>query len=190
MEQLAWDVVGLLDELKIDHAYFCGLSLGGMIGMFLGTHAPQRFRKMVFCNTAAKIGTGESWNTRIQNIRSGGMKAVSRAVFERWLTAAYRAAHPAEAQAVLAILESANTEGYIACCTALRDANFRNDIAKIRMPCLAVAGTHDPTSPPAELQFLANNVPGAAYVELSAAHLSNIEAAEEFNRQVLQFLLA
>jgi len=190
MEQLGWDVVHTLDALKIDRAHFCGLSLGGMIGMFLGVHAPERFQKLVFCNTAAKIGTAESWNTRIQNVQTGGITAVSNTVFERWLTADYRSAHPAESQRILAMLESANTEGYIACCAALRDADFRNDIAKIRVPCLAVAGTQDLTSPPAELQFLVNAIPGAGYVELPAAHVSNIEAAEEFTKHVLQFLLA
>jgi 3-oxoadipate enol-lactonase len=190
MGQLAGDVVRVLDTLRIDRAYFCGLSLGGMIGMFLGTHAPGRFHKLVFCNTAAKIGTAESWNTRITNVQNGGMKAVSQAVYERWLSAGYRSAHPAESQKVLAMLEAANTEGYVGCCGALRDADFRNDIGKIRLPCLAVAGTKDLTSPPAELQSLANAIPGARYAELPAAHISSIEAAEEFNRQVLNFLLA
>jgi 3-oxoadipate enol-lactonase len=190
IEKLSGDVVALLDSLKIDRAYFCGLSMGGMIGMFLGTHAPDRFHKLVFSNTAAKIGTNESWNTRIKNVQSGGMKSVSTAVFERWLTAAYRSAHPAEAQSVLAMLESANKDGYIACCVALRDADFRADVGNIRLPCLAVAGTQDLTSTPADLQFLANTIPGASYVELPTAHVSNIEAHEEFNHHVLQFLIA
>jgi 3-oxoadipate enol-lactonase len=190
MEQLAGDVVHVLDALKIDRAHFCGLSLGGMIGMLLGTHVPERFHKLVFCNTAAKIGTAESWNTRIASVQSGGMKAVSQAVYERWLSADYRSAHPAESQKVLAMLESANTEGYIACCGALREADFRDAIGGIRLPCLAVAGTKDLTSPPADLQFLAKTIPGAQYAEVSAAHISSIEAAEEFNRQVLEFLLA
>jgi 3-oxoadipate enol-lactonase len=189
IEQLSQDVVGLLDALEIESAYFCGLSMGGMIGMFLGMRAAERFHKLVFCNTAAKIGTNESWNARIQKVQSAGMKAVSATVFERWLTTVYRTAHPAESQSVLAMLESANTKGYVACCAALRDADFRNDVGKIRLPCLAIAGTHDLTSPPADLQFLEKSIPGAAYVELPAAHVSNIEAADEFNRRVLRFLL-
>jgi 3-oxoadipate enol-lactonase len=190
IEQLGRDVLQVLDALQIGRAYFCGLSMGGMIGMWLGKNAPQRFHKMVLCNTAAKIGTAESWNTRIQAVQSGGMKAVSSAVLARWLTANYRAKHPAETQGVLAMMESANVEGYTACCAALREADFRNDVAQIPVPCLAVAGTHDPTSVPADLQFLAKTIPGASYVELDAAHASNIEAPGEFNRQVQQFLLA
>jgi 3-oxoadipate enol-lactonase len=189
IEQLSSDVVGLLDALEIGRAYFCGLSMGGMIGMFLGTRASARFHKLVFCNTAARIGTNESWNARIEKVQSGGMKAVSATVVERWLTAVYRSAHPAESESVLAMLESANTKGYVACCAALRDADFRSDVGNIHLPCLAVAGTHDLTSPPADLQFLAKSIPGAAYVELAAAHVSNIEAADEFNRHVLRFLM-
>ena len=162
MSQLGLDVVHVLDALKIERAYFCGLSLGGMIGMFLGIHSPERFHKLVFSNTAAKIGTDESWNTRIANIQKGGMKSVSSMVFERWLTAGFRTAHP----------------------------EFRNDVNKIRLPTLAVAGTHDPTTPQSELHFLETNIPGAKYAEIPAAHLSNVEAPEEFNRNVLQFLLA
>jgi 3-oxoadipate enol-lactonase len=190
IEQLGRDIVGLLDALRVERAHFCGLSMGGMIGMFLGLHAAERLHKLVLCSTAARIGTNETWNTRIQSVQNGGMKAVSRAVFERWLTDGYRAAHPEESQSVLAMLESANTEGYIACCGALRDADFRSEIGKIGIPCLAVAGTQDLTSPPGELQFLTKSIPGAAYAELPAAHVSNMEAPSEFNRHVLRFLLA
>jgi 3-oxoadipate enol-lactonase len=190
IEQLGRDVLHVLDSLQIDRAYFCGLSMGGMIGMWLGKNAPQRFHKIVLCNTAARIGTAESWDTRIETVERGGMKAVSTGGVERWLSANYRAKHPAETQALLAMMESANVAGYTACRAALREADFRNDVAQISVPCLAVAGTHDPTCVPADLQFLAKTIPGASYVELDAAHGSSIEAPEEFNRQVLQFLLA
>jgi 3-oxoadipate enol-lactonase len=190
IEQLRSDVVHLLDALKVERAYFCGLSMGGMIGMSLGLNAAERFHKLVLCDTAAKIGTAETWNTRIQAVHGGGMKAVSTAVFDRWLTAPYRAAHPAESQSVLAMLESANAQGYTACCAALRDADLRDDIGKIRLPCMALTGTHDLATPPADAHFLAETIPGATYADIPAAHLSNIEARVEFNRQVLQFLLA
>ena len=190
IEQLSWDVVRLMDVLRLDRAYFCGLSMGGMIGMFLGANAPKRFHKLVLCNTAAKIGTAETWNARIQAVQSGGMKAVASAVIERWLTPGYRASHPAETQATLAMLEAANPQGYVACCAAVRDMDQRKSLGNIPVPCLALTGTHDPVAPPAEARFLAEAIPGGKYAELQAAHLSNIEAREDFDRQVLQFLLA
>jgi 3-oxoadipate enol-lactonase len=190
IEQLSWDIVRLLDALQIERANFCGLSMGGLIGMFLGTNAGDRFHKIVLCDTAAKIGTNDSWNTRIQAVQSGGMKAISAGVIERWLTASFRTCHPEETQAIQAMLEAANPEGYIACCAALRDTDLRSTIRTIRNPCLALTGTHDMTSPPEEAHFLERSIPGAAYAEISAAHLSNVEARDEFNRHVLPFLLA
>ncbi len=190
IEQLGWDVVGLLDALKIERAHFCGLSMGGLIGMFLGANAGDRFHKIVLCDTAAKIGTNDSWNTRIQAVQSGGMKAISAGVIERWLTARFRTSHPEETLAIQAMLEAANPQGYIACCAALRDADLRSAISTIRNPCLALTGTHDTTSLPEDAHFLERSIPGAAYAEISAAHLSNVEAGDEFNRHVLPFLLA
>lgn len=190
IEQLSWDVVRLLDLLRLDRVYFCGLSMGGMTGMFLGANAPNRFHKIVLCNTAAKIGTAETWNARIHAVENGGMKAIGTLVIERWLTPAFRSSHPAETQSVLAMLEASNQEGYVANCAAVRDMDQRNMLGGIRVPCLVVAGTHDPAATPAEGQFLTKSIPGAEYVELPSSHLSNIEARDEFNRQVLQFLVA
>jgi 3-oxoadipate enol-lactonase len=190
IEQLSWDVVRLLDALQLDRVHFCGLSMGGMTGMFLGANAPKRFQKLVLCNTTARFGPADPWNTRIEKVKSGGMKAVASMVLERWLTPEYRSAHPEEAQSVLAMLESANPEGYVSCCAAVRDADLQNQLKNISVPSLVVTGTFDPAATPAVGQELAHAIPGASYVELPASHLSNIEARDEFNRQVLQFLLA
>src|ERR1700723_2960446 len=94
IEQLARDVLALLDALQIERAHFCGLSMGGMIGMWLGLNAEKRLNKIVLSNTAAKIGKAETWNARIENVRKGGMTAVSAAVWERWFTPAFRARSP------------------------------------------------------------------------------------------------
>ena len=190
ISQLSWDVVHLLDALGLDRVHFCGLSMGGMTGMFLGANAPKRFHKIVLCNTSAKFGTAESWNARINAVREGGMEAVASSVIERWLTPAYRASHPAETAAALGLLESANPEGYIANCAAVRDADLRDLLADVRVPSLVLAGSHDPSATPADGHFLAEHIPGARYAEVVAAHLSNIEARDNFNRTVLEFLKA
>lgn len=190
IEQLSWDVVRLLDVLQLDSVHFCGLSMGGMTGIFLGANAPNRFRKLVLCNTAAKIGTTETWNARIQAVQNGGMKAVASAVIERWLTPVFRSSHPMETHAALAMLEAANPQGYMACCAAVRDMDQRQALHNIRVPCLALTGTYDPVTPPSDAQFLKESIPGARYAEVAAAHLSNIEARDDFNRHVLQFLQA
>lgn len=189
IEQLGWDVIRLLDALQIDRVHFCGLSMGGMIGMFLGANAAKRLNKLVLCNTAAKIGTPDTWNARIQAVQNGGMKSVARTVIERWLTPGYRAAHPSETHAALMVLEAANPEGYAGCCAAVRDADQRQSLAQIHVPCLVLTGTHDPVTPPSDAHFLTEHISGAKYVDVSAAHLSNLEGRDDFNRNVLQFLL-
>lgn len=189
IEQLGWDVVRVLDALKLDRVYFCGLSIGGTTGMWLGANSPNRFQKMALCNTAPKFGAPSAWNTRIEAVRSGGMKAIAGGVLERWLTPEFRVSHPAEAQEVLKMLESANPHGYIGCCEAVRDADMRQSLGQIRVPCLVLSGTHDASATPADGHFLAQNIPGAQYAEIVAAHLSNIEARDDFNAHVLQFLL-
>lgn len=190
IEQLSWDVIRLLDALQLDRVYFCGLSMGGMTGIFLAANTPKRLHKVVLCNTAAKIGTLDSWNARILAVQSGGMKAVASAVIERWLTPVFLCSHPEEAQAALAMLEAANPHGYVACCAAVRDMDQRQTLGNIRVPCLALTGTYDPVTPPTDAQFLKESIPGAKYAEVAAAHLSNIEARNDFNRHVSQFLLA
>jgi 3-oxoadipate enol-lactonase len=188
--QLSWDVVRLLDVLSLDQVHFCGLSMGGMTGMFLGANAPKRFHKIVLCNTAAKFGTPATWNGRINAVREGGMKAVASSVIERWLTPGFRAAHPADTTAAQAMLESANPDGYVANCAAVRDADLRATLGDVQVPALVLAGLHDPVATPADGRFLADRIPGAGYAEVSAAHLSNLEAQAEFNRKVLDFLTA
>lgn len=190
IEQLGRDVVRLLDALKLDRVYFCGLSIGGMTGMYLGANAANRFHKIALCNTAAKIGTNVTWNARIQAVQTGGMKAVAESVVERWLTPGFRASHPDDTQAVLRMLEAAIPQGYVACSAAVRDADLRQNLAVIRVPSLVLAGTHDSSVPLADARLVAEKIPSAQYVEVPAAHLSNIEACDEFNAHVLQFLLA
>lgn len=188
IEQLASDVVQLLDALKLERVYFCGLSMGGMIGIHLGAAHAARLHKIVLCNTAAKIGTPDVWNARITAVQTGGMKAVAGGVIDRWLTVGFRTAHPGETAQVLSMLEGCDPAGYAASCCAVRDADFRQKLGAVHVATLVIAGTHDPATPAADGRLLSEQVRGAKYTELSAAHLSNIEAREDFNREVLAFL--
>ena len=190
VSQLAGDVLGLLDLLRLERVFFCGLSMGGAIGIYLGSHTPQRIQKLVLCNTAAKFGTAETWNARIQAVRSGGMRAVAGSVLERWFTGEFRDAHAADTQATLAMLETTNPQGYLSCCAAVRDVDARPYLGKVSVPTLVLTGTYDPVTPPSEAHYLVSRVPGAGYAEVAAAHLSNIEARDDFNRHVLNFLLS
>ena len=188
IEQLAKDVVASLDELDLDRVHFCGLSMGGMIGMWLAINAPDRLNKLVLCNTGAKIGTLDAWNARIEAVRKNGMKSIAPAVVERWFTPAFRQKSLATISNTLKMIEEANADGYSACCAAIRDCDYREQVGAIRTPTLVISGAHDPATPPADGRFLAQQIPGARYAELNAAHLSNIEAQDRFNQEVVAFL--
>jgi 3-oxoadipate enol-lactonase len=190
IERLSWDIVHLLDLLQLDRVCFCGLSMGGLIGMFLGTHIASRFHKLVLSSTAAKIGTADTWRTRIQAVQSGGMKSVGTLVLERWFTPTFRSSHAADVQSVLAMLEATNPEGYAASCAAVRDSDQRDTVKNIQLPCLIVVGSDDPGTPPAEARFLTKSIAGAQYAELPGSHLCNIESRDEFNWRVLDFLVS
>jgi 3-oxoadipate enol-lactonase len=190
IEQLARDVLALFDELRLDRVHFCGLSMGGQTGMWLALNAPARLNTLILCNTAAKIGTPEMWGTRIEAVRKGGMKSISTAVMERWFSASYRASSPDVVASTKLVLEGANSDGYIANCTAVCDFDVRDAIAVIRVPALVIAGTHDVATTPADGHYLAERIKGARYVELNAAHLSNIEARDPFDSEISSFLLS
>ena len=186
--QLAGDVLALLDTLQLDRVHFCGLSMGGQIGQWLGMHAPNRLHKLILCNTGAKIGNEESWKARIDTVRSKGMKEVAPAVLARWFTLAYREKDPETVASILRALEANNPEGYAACSAAVRDFDSRSSLSQICVPTLVIAGAHDASTPPSDGRYLAEHIPGARYAELNAAHLSNIEDRDRFNQEVGSFL--
>jgi 3-oxoadipate enol-lactonase len=188
LEHLGRDVLEMLDALKIERANFCGLSMGGLTGLWLGIHAGGRIERLVACNTAARVGTAEAWNSRMAAVRSGGMQAVTPALLERWFTAAFRERSPAVIESTREMLLGAPVEGYLACCAAVRDADLREKVSAIKIPTLVISGASDPVTPPAEGRSLAEKISGARHVELDAAHLSNIEAAAQFTDALLQFL--
>ena len=190
IERLGRDVLGLLDGLGIARAHYCGLSMGGMVGLWLGLHAPERLERLALCNTAARIGGAELWNGRIQAVMRDGMEAVIQPVLERWFTAGFLAAAPAEVAAVAAMLRACPAAGYAASCAAIRDMDRRDEVGRIRVPTLVIAGSHDSATPPQDARLLAERIGGARYEEWPAPHLSNIETPERFTATVLDFLTA
>jgi 3-oxoadipate enol-lactonase / 4-carboxymuconolactone decarboxylase len=186
---LTADVISLVDHVGADRFSFCGISLGGMTGLVLGLNHPERLQALVLSNTAARISTPESWNARIATVQSQGMQPVAEAAMERWFTPEFRSRHVDIVDHFRDRLASTSSEGYIPCCVALRDADLRESISGIRVPTLVVAGAHDPVTTPEDAHFLVNKIAGSTYTELTAAHLSNVEAAEEFSQRVSTFLL-
>jgi 3-oxoadipate enol-lactonase len=188
LEQLAGDVVRLLDALGIDRVHFCGLSLGGMIGMWLGLHQAKRLRKLVLANTAARIGTRESWTARMEQAQTGGMKTIAATVIQRWFTAEFRTRSAQAVASAQRMIENTPPGGYAGCCAAIRDTDLCEAISAISVPTLVIAGAKDPATLAADGRFLRDQIPGAQYQELETAHLSNLEAPGPFASAVIRFL--
>lgn len=188
MAQLAEDVAGLLDHLGSARVDFIGLSMGGMVGLWLAIHAPQRIGRLVLSNTGARIGTPEIWNPRIEAVTKGGMAAVSAGVIERWFTPDFQRDAPDQVAPIAAMVDACSPAGYTACCAAVRDMDERERVSRVTAPTLVITGTADQATPPEVARFLADNIAGARYAELPASHLAVIESAGAYRAAALAFL--
>lgn len=186
--QLGMDVIELMDRLNIERAHFCGLSMGGMIGMWLGANRPERLDRLVLCNTAARIGPPELWNARIQKVKAEGVGSIAPAVIDRWFTKAFQEKEPTAIASLQGMLASMPAEGYAASCAAVRDMDQLDTLAKIPVPTLVIVGAQDQATPPGDGKLAAERIPGARCVEFDAAHLSNWEAERQFTDNLVDFL--
>ena len=188
VDRLGRDLLSLLDQVGIARTDLAGVSIGGITGMWLGIHAPDRVRRLVLANTAARIVTVEFWRDRMQLVAAEGLTALADATMERWFTPGFRAAQPATVARMRATLLSTPVLGYLGCCAALRDADLQAEVAQVVAPTLVVTGAHDRSTPPADGLWLADTIAGAHHVEFDAAHLTNVECASAFTDAVQAFL--
>lgn len=189
IERLATDLLALLDHLDIERAVVCGCSLGGVIALWLAVNRPERLTGVVLANTGAKIGTNESWDTRIAAVRAGGTAAVRDQVVGRFLTPEFRSRDPGTTAMVAAMIEATSDEGYVAACEALRATDLRADASRVRVPVLIVGSDRDQSTPPDLSGELHESIDGSELVMIAAAaHLSNVEQAASFNAALLRFL--
>jgi 3-oxoadipate enol-lactonase len=188
LERLGQDVIDLLKAIKMEQTSFCGLSMGGMTGIWLAMHHPRRFSRMALCNTAVWMPPRDLWDDRIRSVLGAGMEAVADLVMGRWFTRKFRDSEPGVVDRVRAMILATDPHGYAGCCAAIRDMDLRDRLGVIEAPVLVVIGTHDPATPPERGQYIVERIPGAQKVVLDTAHLSNIEAPEPFGRAVLGFL--
>ena len=190
LADLGNDLLSLLDELNIARCHFCGISISGLLGMCLGIHAPHRVERLILTNTASRIGTEAGWNDRIAQVLHGGTVSIADAGMQRWFTPGFRGRAPQRVAEMRAMMSAISTEGYAGCCAALRDTDQTADLHRILAPTLVVSGTFDPGTTVADGKALAQRIRGSQYLELATAHLSPVEAPEEFSNAVLNFLHA
>ncbi len=190
MQRLGGDVLAILDALGIERINWCGLSMGGMVGQWLGAHAAGRIDKLILSNTACYYADKQIWADRIAFARNNGIAAVAAATMERWFTKEFRARAPDKIARMKEMFGKTDLEGYIGCCEAIRDMDFRELLGKIEAPTLVIAGRLDPATPLADNAFIRDRIPGAKLTVLEAAHLANVEAPQAYADAVLQFLLS
>ena len=181
VEGLAEGVVALLDELGLERVSFCGLSLGGAVGMRLALDVPGRIDRLGLCCTSPRFGSPEAWDERARLVRSRGAEAVADVVLARWFTPDF-----ADVRRYRAMLVSTPAEGYARCCEAVATGMRGARSAGSARPTLAIAGGEDPAAPPEDLEAIAAEIAGARVIVLERArHLANVERAEAFNPVLL-----
>lgn len=183
------DLVGLAEHCGFSSFALCGISIGGMIAMRLASRYPGKVQNLMLCDTGAKIGSAEMWNTRIAQVRQGGMGSIANAVLERWLSPDFHDRRPAEFARWRKMLESGSPEGYVASCATVRDTDLLADLARISAPTLVVVGEYDVVTPREFAQQLAEAIPGATLkVIRHAGHVPAIERPEELGTLIRDYL--
>ena len=190
IEQLGHDALGVLNVLGISCADFCGLSMGGMVGMWLLTNAPSRIGRAVLANTSAHMGPKELWDARINLAREEGMEATVEPTVNRWFSSIFHEKSPATIERMRNMIRRTSVPGYIGCCQAIRDMDQRKTICAIRNPTLVVIGANDPATTPEAGLAIHAAIPNSALSYLDAAHISNVEQPATFIRVVEYFLKA
>ena len=186
VEGMADEVLDLLDTLGVWRFSWCGLSLGGMVGMALALRAPERLDRLVLACTAAYLGPPEGWEKRAAIVLADGLEAIADSVLARWFTARFRDEHPETARRFRTMLVTTPRDGYAACCGALGRWDARDRIHAIAAPTLVVVGAEDPATTLEHAEQMAGGIDGARIVMLpDAAHLANVEVPEAFTRAVL-----
>jgi len=188
IDHLGRDALAILDAESVSRAHVCGLSLGGLTALWLAQAAPSRVGKIVLANTAARIGSRQIWQDRIDLVLGQGLAPVGESGPQRWFTTAYREQHPEVIAACRAMLLGCSPHGYAGCAAALRDTDLRPTLGAIAAPALVLTGVSDPVTPPADGAVIEAGLPNARRVDLDAAHYSNIEAAPAFTDAALRFL--
>ncbi len=190
VEQLARDVLAAVDAAGREQFVYCGLSLGGMIGQWLGANAADRLTHLVLANTSSRVADPSLFDARRRAVLEGGMASIADAVMQRFFSArTLSSGNPAVASIRNALLAT-NPAGYAGCCAAIRDMDHTELLARIRVPTLVIAGDHDVSTPwDGHGDVLAKAIAGAKAVHLAAAHLSNLERPSSFTAALLEFLL-
>jgi 3-oxoadipate enol-lactonase len=183
------DARALIRALGLGPVHFCGLSMGGMTGQLFGAKYPEMLRSLILCDTSSRMSDPSVWAPRIKAARGDGMASLAPSTLERWFTAPYRAKAKREIERVGAMIASTPVDGFVGCCNAIAAMDQTHLLAGIKTPTLIIVGADDPSTTVAQSETIHREIVGSKLVVLkNAAHLSNIEQADEFNAALRAFL--
>lgn len=185
---MAAAVLAVAEAAELERFHYCGLSVGGITGQWLGVHHSDQLLSLTLSNTAAKIGAPELWDERIQTARTQGMSALVDGVIARWFSADFADRHPDQFAQARATLLATDPNGYAGVCAALRDADLGDAVGAITIPTLVIGGINDQAVPIEQARWLHEQIAGSQLVELEAAHLSNLDRDTEFTAALDRFL--
>ena len=188
MARFGQDAIAIMDALGLQKVNWLGLSMGGMVGQWLGANAPDRIAKLILSNTTSHYADKAPWDLRIKTIREKGLGALADTVMTIWFTERFRKSNPDDVARMRAMLTATPPEGYIACCEAIRDMDLRDGLPSIKAPTMVIAGEHDPATNIGAGEYIRSHIPGAGMIVLDAAHISNVEQPEAYAKEVLAFL--
>lgn len=183
------DILAILDALNVKKTNWCGLSMGGMDGQWLGANAPDRVEKLVLSNTNFYYADKAPWADRIKFVKEKGLNALVDMNMQRWFTENFRKTQSAKLARMKEMFVATKVPGYIACCEAIMAMDFRTTNPRIKAPTLVIVGAQDPATPPSAGEAIAKQIPGARLASIDAAHIANIEQPQAYTKVVLDFLL-
>ncbi len=188
--ELGADVLALMDAIGLERVSYCGLSIGGMVGMWLGVHAPERIDRLVLLCTAARVPAPERYAERARAVlTAGSTEQIADGVLDRWLTPEFAAEHPAERARLRATLVATSAEGYAGCCAAIATMDLRAEIGAISAPTLVISGAQDLATPVALQAEIAAAIPDARHAVVDpAAHLAAVEQPVRINELIGEHL--
>jgi 3-oxoadipate enol-lactonase len=187
LDMLGNDVVALLDDLQVERVNFCGISMGGLIGQWLGIHAPNRIERLLLANTAAKVGESSAWLNRAAQVRAQGLGSIADTAETRWFTPKFLSASPECVSAMIETMRGVNQEGYASCCEALAYTDLTSQIKNISCETLIIAGAHDPVTTVDDAQTMHQSIERSHIKTINASHLSCVEQPQEFNAAITNF---
>lgn len=189
LDTLGTDVIAVVDAIGADRVTVCGISIGGLVALWMAIRHPDRVTSLVAANTAARIGSIQGWNDRIRLVGEEGMEAIAERIVGNWFMPGFAERRPDIWDRALATFRETSAVGYTGCCAALEDADLRGEVGSITAPALVIGGDGDGATPPAQAEWLRDHIPGSDLVVIpDAAHLSNLEQPGVFTRTVRQFV--